>query len=103
MVVRLREWEGLFGIYIYSLDEGGCLTIDYTGMSFFSSQCSICEYGTIYSMWIILHKFEGGCMAPLARRRTRDWSEFQLLILLSQVGGSTIFIQKSSSIYTREI
>jgi len=30
--------------------------------------CLKCECGTIYSMWIILRTYEGGCEARLARR-----------------------------------
>jgi len=38
-----------------------------TAFLMMGSGCSKCECGTIYSMWIILHKYEGGCEARLAR------------------------------------
>jgi len=63
---------------LYSLfrNPGECLSqsiatqLPIKGASYYilvSIKCSICECGTIYSMWIILRKYEGGCEARLAK------------------------------------
>ena len=68
------EWVGCLapdcnraGVFVLAIAGGG-LPAECVFSDSCSSSCSKCECGTIYSMWIILRKYEGGCDARLARR-----------------------------------